>query len=123
MDLTTPAGLASVARDVAELLQAERAEPGDGPDRQRVTYADGRILELIFNRPPSTHVTITPVLPDSARTHGIEVPPITVYLPTRSRQGDPAVQTPAQILADQIRSRTEAMHTVALAELSKHTAP
>ncbi|MFF1517092.1 hypothetical protein [Streptomyces sp. NPDC058305] len=123
MDLTTPAGLASVARDVAELLQAERAEPGDGPDRQRITYADGRILELVFNRPPSTHVTITPVLPDSARTHGIGVPPITVYLPTRSRQGDPAVQTPAQILADQIRARTETAHTVALAELSKHTAP
>ncbi|WP_415940228.1 hypothetical protein [Streptomyces sp. 039-1] len=123
MDLTTPAGLASIARDVAELLQAERAEPGDGPDRQRVIYADGRILELVFNRPPSTHVTITPVLPDSARRQGIEVPPITVYLPTRSRQGDPAVQTPAQILGDQIHERVEKAHVVALAELRKHTAP
>ncbi|MET7889311.1 hypothetical protein ABZU45_40970 [Streptomyces avermitilis] len=36
---------------------AEHAEPGDSPDRQRITYADGRVLELAFNRPPSTHVT------------------------------------------------------------------
>lgn len=123
MDLTTPAGLASVARDVAELLQAERAEPGDGPDRQRVTYADGRILELVFNRPPSTHVTISPVLPDHARAHGIEVPAITVYLPNRARRGEPGAQTPAQVLADQIHERVEKAHAVALAELRKHTAP
>lgn len=123
MDLTTSAGLESLARDVAELLQAERAEPGDGADRQRITYADGRIVELAFNRPPSTHVTISTVLPDDARTHGIEVPAITVYLPNRSRRGEPGAETPAQILADQIHWRVEKAHTVALAELRKHTAP
>ncbi|MEU9370418.1 hypothetical protein AB0D71_38280 [Streptomyces avermitilis] len=122
MDLTTAAGLESLARDVAELLKAEHAEPGDSPDRQRITYADGRVLELAFNRPPSTHVTISPVLPDHALTHGIEAPPITVYLPTRSRQGEPGAKTPAQILADQIRLRIKQAHTVALAELSTRTA-
>ncbi|MFE9769794.1 hypothetical protein ACFYPC_35620 [Streptomyces sp. NPDC005808] len=121
MDLTTAAGLESLARDIAELLEAEHVAPGETPGRVGINYADGRAVELEFNRPPSTHVTISAVLPDLARTHGIEVPPITVYLPLRSRQGDPGAKTPAQIVADQIHWRIEQAHTVALAELVKRT--
>jgi len=51
MDLSTPAALASLARDVAVLLGAERIEQDGTPDRARIVYADGRTLALALNRP------------------------------------------------------------------------
>ncbi|MGW7258657.1 hypothetical protein [Streptomyces sp. NPDC054834] len=87
MELSTPAGLASLAHSVAEHLGADRTEKDGDTGRVRVVYADGRALELTPNR-PRTRITVTAVLPEQATAHGIEVKAITVTALPRPRPSE-----------------------------------
>ncbi|MGI5414152.1 hypothetical protein ACQEV9_46135 [Streptomyces chartreusis] len=104
MDLSTPAGLEALARDVAEQLGARRTEQGGAPDRVRIIYADGRTLELAPNR-PRTRITISAVLPDKATAQDLTVEPITVTARPRPRPSETQEQAAARHLTAHIRRR------------------
>ncbi|NUK21648.1 hypothetical protein [Streptomyces lunaelactis] len=122
MELSTPAGLESLARSVAEQLGADHTEKDGDTGRVRVVYADGRALELAPNR-PRTRITVTAVLPEQATAHGIEVKAITVTALPRPRPSEIQDQATARHAADHIRQRLLPAHTAALAELRERTAP
>lgn len=122
MELSTPAGLESLARSVAEQLGADRTEKDGGTGRVRVVYADGRALELAPNR-PRTRISVTAVLPEQATAHGIEVKAITVTALPRPRPSESQAKATARHMADHIRQRLLPAHTAALAELRERTAP
>ncbi|MGW7671467.1 hypothetical protein ACWGJX_30740 [Streptomyces sp. NPDC054775] len=112
MDLSTPAGLESFARDLAEHLGAQRTEQDGTPDRVRILYADGRALELLPNR-PRTRITITAVLPGQA-TADAAVAPITVTARPRPRPSETQDKATARHAADHIRRRLLPQQTAAL---------
>ncbi|MFD9654929.1 hypothetical protein [Streptomyces mirabilis] len=122
MELSTPAGLESLTRSVAEQLCADRIEQDGDTGRVRVVYADGRALELVPNR-PRTRITVTAVLPEQATAHGIEVKAITVTALPRPRPSETQAKATARHTADHIRQRLLPAHTAALAELRERTAP
>ncbi|MFF7534562.1 hypothetical protein ACFZB2_36495 [Streptomyces bobili] len=122
MELSTPAGLESLALSVAEQLGAKRTEKDDDTGRVRIVYADGRALELTPNR-PRTRITVTAVLPEQATAHGIEVKAITVTALPRPRPSETQAKATARHTADHIRQRLLPAHTTALAELRERTAP
>ncbi|WP_326757322.1 hypothetical protein OHB35_53285 [Streptomyces phaeochromogenes] len=122
MDLSTPAGLESLARTVAEQLGADHAEKDGDLGPVRIVYADGRTLELVPNR-PRTRITVTAVLPEQASAHDIEVKPITVTAQPLPRDGETQTKATARHTADHIRQRLLPAHTSALAELGERTAP
>ncbi|MER6273899.1 hypothetical protein [Streptomyces sp900105755] len=122
MELSTPAGLESLARAVAEQLGADRTEKDGETGRVRIVYADGRALELAPNR-PRTRITVTAVLPEQATAHGIEVKAITVTALPRPRPSETQAKATARHATDHIRQRLLPAHTAALAELCERTAP
>ncbi|GHE34869.1 hypothetical protein [Streptomyces capitiformicae] len=122
MELSTPAGLESLAHAVAEQLGADRTDKDGGTGRVRVAYADGRALELTPNR-PRTRISVTAVLPEQATAHGIEVKAITVTALPRPRPSESQAKATARHTADHIRQRLLPAHTAALAELRERTAP
>lgn len=122
MELSTPAGLESLARALAEQLGADRTEKDGDTGRVRVVYADGRALELTPNR-PRTRITVTAVLSEQATAHGIEVKAITVTALPRPRPSESQAKATARHTADHIRQRLLPAHTAALAELRERTAP
>ncbi|MFD4953414.1 hypothetical protein [Streptomyces sp. NPDC058451] len=95
MDLSTPAGLESLARSVAEQLGADRTEKDGDTGRVRVVYADGRALELTPNR-PRIRIAVTAVLPEQASAHGIEVKAITVTALPRPRPSEAPAKATAR---------------------------
>ncbi|MGW7719804.1 hypothetical protein ACWGKK_36675 [Streptomyces chartreusis] len=104
MDLSTPAGLEALARDVAGLLGARRTEQDATRDRVRIIYADGRTLELAPNR-PRTRITISAVLPDEAAAQELAVESIAVTTRPRLRASETQEQATARHMADHIRRR------------------
>ncbi|MCX4596774.1 hypothetical protein OG819_46220 [Streptomyces sp. NBC_01549] len=122
MELSTPAGLESLARSVAEQVGADRTEKDGDTGRVRIVYADGRALELTLNR-PRTRITVTAVLPEQATAHGIEVKAITVTALPRPRPSESQAKATSRHTADHIRQRLLPAHTAALVELRERTAP
>lgn len=121
MELSTPAGLESLARSVAEQLGADRAEKDGDTGRVRIVYADGHALELVPNR-PRTRITVTAILPEQAAAHGIEVKTITVTALPRPRPSQNQAKATARHTADHIRQRLLPAHSAALTELRERTA-
>ncbi|WP_406436461.1 hypothetical protein OHB14_62340 [Streptomyces sp. NBC_01613] len=117
MDLSTPAGLESLARDVAEQLGAQHTEQDGTPDRVRIIYADGRTLELAPNR-PRTRITITAVLPEQAAAQDLTIEPITVTSHPRPRPSETQDKATARHTADHIRRRLLPQQAAALSWLS-----
>jgi hypothetical protein len=117
MDLSTPAALESLARDVAAQLDAQRTEPGDMPGRVRIVYADGRALDLAPNR-PRTRLTITAVLPEQAATYGMAIEPITVSTWPQPRPSETQDKATARHIADHIRRRLLPQQHAALSRMS-----
>ncbi|MFI7406912.1 hypothetical protein ACIBW9_41730 [Streptomyces sp. NPDC049541] len=117
MDLSTPAGLETLARDVAELLGAHRTEQDGAPDRVRIIFADGRTLELVPNR-PRTRITITAVLPAEAAAQDLAIEPITVTALPRPRPSETQDKATARHTADHIRRRLLPQQTAVASRLS-----
>ncbi|WP_369228758.1 hypothetical protein AB5J56_00035 [Streptomyces sp. R21] len=122
MDLSTPAGLESLARAVAEQLGADRTEQDSDSGRMRIIYADGRALEFALNR-HRTRITVTAVLPEQAAVHGIGVKPITISTLPQPRPTEARATAAARHTVGHIRRRLLPAHTAALAQLREHTAP
>ncbi|OIJ99026.1 hypothetical protein BIV25_11005 [Streptomyces sp. MUSC 14] len=122
MELSDPAGIEPLAHGIAEQLGAHHSTLDGESDRARIVFADGRVWELVPNR-PRTRITVTAVLPEQAAVHGIEVKPITVTAQPRPRPSETQTKATARHTADHIRRRLLPAHTAALAELSKLTAP
>ncbi|MCX5251921.1 hypothetical protein OG895_43525 [Streptomyces sp. NBC_00201] len=117
MDLSTPAGLEILARDVAEQLGAHRTEQDGTPDRVRIIFADGRTLELVPNR-PRTRITITAVLPEEATAQNLAIEPITVTALPRPRPSENQDKATARHTADHIRRRLMPQQTAVASRLS-----
>ncbi|MGW2556425.1 hypothetical protein [Streptomyces sp. NPDC001635] len=115
MDLSTPAGLESFARDVAEHLGAQRTAQDGAPDRVRIICADGRTLELSPNR-PRTRITITAVLTGQVSTDAT-VKPITVTARPRPRPSETQDKATARHTAEHIRRRLLPQQAAALPQL------
>ncbi|MEU6653396.1 hypothetical protein ABZ904_29165 [Streptomyces sp. NPDC046900] len=82
----------------------------------RITYADGRTLELTPNR-PRTRITITAVLPEQATTDDPTVEPITVTAQPRPRPGETQDKATARHAADHIRRRLLPQQTATMSRL------
>ncbi|MFE6020775.1 hypothetical protein ACFQ6O_29885 [Streptomyces sp. NPDC056441] len=85
MELSAPAGLEFLAREVARRLGAHHVVHDGGVGRVRIVYADGRGMELTHNR-SWTRITVTAVLPGHALVHGSEVRPSSPAPCTRAQR-------------------------------------
>ncbi|MFF8717537.1 hypothetical protein ACF07T_39995 [Streptomyces sp. NPDC015184] len=120
MDLSTPTGLKSFAREVAALFDAGRVEQGGAADRAQIVCTDGRVLELTVNR-PRTRIAIAAILPEQAAAQGLTVRPITVTAQPRPRPCETEMKAAVRHTADHIRRRLAPQQTAAIAQLSAPT--
>ncbi|MER8009744.1 hypothetical protein [Streptomyces sp. NPDC094149] len=117
MDLSTPAALESLARNIAVLIGAQRTEQDGTADQVRFFFADGRTLELVVNR-PRTRIIITAQLPEQAAAQGLTIEPITVTALPRPRPSETQDMATARHLADHIRRRLLPQQTAVASMLS-----